>query len=372
MAGVLRLFTKDPSGTLSQQILASPAELPETGWRWLDVSAPSTDEIFAASRVLGLDALVVEDIVEPTLAPKLDDHGGFVFMVLHELGLGDHRVITHELDAVLFPELLLTFHGEHLPALEWVVSEASEMPQMTDGGPDRMLARLAEAVTRRFLPVVEEMEERVEDLEERAITADPSVVSEVLALRRDAVTLRRVLAPLRDAAAEIARSDHVLVTERARRRFADVFDTTAHATDALDSARLMLGSILETYRSTVAERTSEATQTLTVFAAILLPLSLIAGIYGMNFAHMPELAWRWGYYGALVVMGVIAASMWTYFVRRGFVGRPRLERVPVALVRGVGRGARNVAGLASAPAHLVVRGFRRNHEESSEETPAVE
>ena len=199
--------------------------------------------------------------------------------------------------------------------------------------------------------------------------ADPSVVSEVLALRRDAVTLRRVLAPQRDAAAEISRADHRVITDRARRRFADVVDTAATAADSLDSARLMLGSILETYRGAVAERTNEATQTLTVFAAILLPLSLITGVYGMNFDRMPELAWRWGYYGVLGAMAVLAVGLWLYFARRGFVGSPRLRRVPVALARGLGRGARNVAGLATAPVNLVAKGFRRGgRDESSGES----
>jgi magnesium transporter len=368
---VLRLFTKAPSGTIVEQVLAASADLPETGWRWLDVDATSLDEVFAISRRLGLDALVVEDLVEATLSPKVDDHDDFLFVVLHELGIADHRIATHELDALLFPDLLVTFHSEELPALEWVIAEAAGMAQMADGGTDRMLARVADAVVRRYLPVVEEMEERVEDLEERAILADPSVVSEVLALRRDAVTLRRVLAPQRDAAAEISRSDHPVVTDRARRRFADVFDTTAQATDLLDSARLMLGSILETYRSTVAERTNEAMQTLTVFAAILLPLSLVAGIYGMNFAHMPELSWRWAYAAVLGAMAVLAVALWVYFARRGFVGEPRLRRVPVALVRGVGRGARGVAGLATAPVHLVIRGFRPGgHSETRGDPPA--
>jgi magnesium transporter len=373
MAVVLRLFTKGPDDTLVERVLQDPLDMPATGWRWLDATNPATDEVFAVGRALGLDALVVEDVVEPTLSPKVDDHGEYLLVVLHELALTDERIATHELDAILFPDLLVSFHAESLPALEWVISQGTTTAQMAEGGPDRMLARLAEAVTRRYMPVVEEMEERVEDLEERAILADRTVIPEVLALRRDAVTLRRILAPQRDAAVEISRSDHPLVTDRARRRFADVFDTTAHAAEALDSARLLLASILETYRSTVAERTNEAMQTLTVFAAIMLPLSLLAGIYGMNFADMPELGWRWGYFAVLGIMAVVAIGLWLYFARRGFVGSPRLRRVPIVLVRGLGRGARGVAGLATAPVNLVVQGFRRNaRPESPGDDPATQ
>jgi len=107
----------------------------------------------------------------------------------------------------------------------------------------------------------------------------------------------------------------------------------------------VLGAVLETYRSTVAERTNEVMKVLTVFTAILLPLSLVAGIYGMNFAHMPELRWRLGYLWALAVMLVVALALWVYFARRGFVGGPRIGQAP----RVVGKGLADLVRLTIKP-----------------------
>ena len=355
---MLRLFTKGDDGTLLRSEPTGLDEVPAAGWRWLDVSAPDVEQIVAIGTAFGIHPVNIEDVVEPTLHPKLDVHEDYVFVVLHALAFRGERIASHELDAVVLEDLLITFHRDEIPALEWVIEQAGESAVMAAGGADRMLGRVCEAVARRYLPLLEELEERIDDLEERAMAADPSVVQEVLVLRRDAVTLRKVLAPMRDTAHTLARIEHPLVTGHAKRRFGDVSDHTTRAADSVDAARVLLGSVLDTHRSTVAERTNAAMQTLTVFAAILLPLSLIAGIYGMNFSRMPELEWRWAYFAVLGVMAAVALGLWIHFSRRGLISRPRLRRIPARVVRGLGHGMRGVAGLGIAPVRIVLESFR--------------
>jgi magnesium transporter len=360
---MLRLFTKQPDGTIVRSDPVDVGDVPETGWRWLDVTDPTPEEIVAIGTAIGLYPVNIEDVLEPTQHPKVDVHEHYVFAAVHALAFRDERVTSQELDVVLLDDLLVTFHRTELPAMEWVIGQAAESPVMADGGVDRMFGRLAEAVVRRYLPLVQELDERIDELEERAVLAAPGVVEEVLVLRRDAIVLRRVLTPTSEVAATIADCDHPSIGAEARRRFSDVTDHATRAADGVDTARVLLGSVLDTHRSTVAERTNEAMQTLTVFAAILLPLSLIAGIYGMNFARMPELDWEWAYFATLGLMAAIGLTLWVHFARRGLIGRPRLRRLPGTVMRGLGQGVRGVAEVGIAPIRMIseiVRGRSPN------------
>ena len=129
-------------------------------------------------------------------------------------------------------------------------------------------------------------------------------------------------------------------------RFASVHDHYFRITESIDSARMILSGVFDTYRGTIAERTNDVMKLLTVFSVILLPLSLLAGLYGMNFEHIPELGWRWGYFILLGLMATIAAGLWRFFARRGFVGQARVGDIPGA----VGRGLVDLVGLTTKPA----------------------
>jgi magnesium transporter len=171
----------------------------------------------------------------------------------------------------------------------------------------------------------------------------------VLALRRDSQLLGQVVAAQRDVFQLISVEELPGITRQGRRRIVHVYDDYSRLSRTLESAPLLLISILESFRGTVAERANEVMKVLTVFSAIVLPLSLIAGIYGMNFHHMPELLWKWGYLFALVLMAVVGVGLWIYFGRRGFIGGPRLRAVPGL----VGRGLVEFVKITTKPATML-------------------
>lgn len=343
-----RLFVKPAA---DEPLIVQPAAELATwrrreGWLWLDVVRPSVEEVQQLGRTFGFDPLALQDVVEESQFPKVDDYGSYLFVVLHGLGTATERLETTELDAFLGPDYLVTFREGELPAVDWVADQALRNPAVAEGGPDRMLTRLAEAAARRYLPLLDSLEERIAELEDRAVAAHPSVIPEIQALRRDVILLRHIVAPQRDLLLVLSREGSSLVEAATRRRFADVYDHHHRLAESLDAYRLLLATVLDTYRGSVAERMNEVMKVLTVFTAVLLPLSLIAGVYGMNFEHIPELGWRWGYFGVLGVMALLGLGLWGYFARRGFVGGPRLRRLP----RAVGLG---LASLAALPVRTV-------------------
>jgi magnesium transporter len=384
---MIRAFVKAPDGTL-ESFRGDPLGPGDRPFLWIDVTAPTLEEIAGLARRFGVDPIAVEDIAEPTQFPKVDDYEDHLLLVLHGLRLDDGSdVTTHEIDAVATPTVLLTFHREDVPGIEWLIERARESEAMAEGGPDRMLARVAEITTRRFLPVIDEYDARIDALEDLALAGHPSVVGSTQALRHDAIKLRRVLAPQREVMLSLSREGHAMIGARARQRFGDVHDHLFRVVESLDTARALLASVIDTYRSTVAENMNDVMKVLTVFSAILLPLSLLAGIYGMNFSNMPELDWRWAYFGLLGVMASVALGLWLYFSRRGFIGGPRLSRISRGLgrgigfgikglevgARGIGAGLKGLADVSTAPIRLVASGIRLlgPEEEPDEQPPAA-
>ena len=324
-------------------------EAADAPWLWFDVEPADRDDVEALAVRLDLNRHAVEDSTLQTHYPKLDDYDDHLFIVVHGVTETAGRLDTIELDAFLGENFLVTVHPSASPAIDWTLENAATRAS----GPDVVLARLVEASTRRLLPLIDGLDLAIDELEEAAIVGDGDVVPEIQALRRDTTRLRRVVGPQRDVLASLAKPRSVLIGSRARLRFSSAFDHTNRVVENLDSARGLLSSILDTYRSTTAEKLNEVMKVLTVYAAILLPLSLIAGIYGMNFSNMPELGWRWGYFGLLGVMATVAMGQWIYFARRGFIGVFSFRRIPRTLGRGLARLALLPVDAVSAAVGMV-------------------
>ncbi|MDQ4098502.1 MAG: magnesium transporter CorA family protein, partial [Actinomycetota bacterium] len=333
-----------------------PARLAGGTWVWVDVTAATTEIALDFGRRFRLPDHVMADTVSPSVFPKWEDHDDRLLMVIHLPTSDDDHVDTTPLVCIIGPDLLLTFHDRPHPGLDWLLDAAARHAVLAEGGPDVMLGRLAELAAREFHPLVEGCGVAFDALVDRALQGDSGVLSDTEALRRDAAVLRTVLGPQREAFLSLAAVDTNLLGTDARRRLRDAYDHHQQLVGELDAARMMLASVADTYRAAVAERTNEVMKVLTVFSAILLPLTVIVGIYGMNFERMPELTRPWGYPVVLATMAVIAIGLWTYFVRRGFIGRPRATRAPRRVGRGVLAAARSPARTVSA---LVLRSGER-------------
>ncbi len=332
-----RLFHK-PVGDVVQEFDIDHLDVAvrNGGWIWLDLTDPTADDIQSIGHRFGFDPLSIQDVLEITLLPKVDDHGSYLFVVLHGIGSDETgRLTTDEIDFFIRPDLLITAHRAPMAAVDWVAERVADSEQLAAGGPQSIAAAIAEASSRRYLPLLDALDQRIEDLEESAIEGDPRILGASQALRRDVILLRRTLGPQREAVRVLSESLSPLLSDETKRSYAGVYDHYFRLVESLDAARGLLAGVMETYRGAVAERTNEVMKVLTVFSAVLLPLGLIAGLWGMNFADVPGTGWRWGFVGLLGVMTVIAIGLWGYFARRGFVGGPKLRDLPKAVGLGL-------------------------------------
>jgi len=345
-----RLFHVRADGQRLEEPVHRIDEL-DGGWYWLDVLAPTDDHAHDLAQRFDLHRITREDLLERQV-PKFEDLDRYRVFVVHALAPDPTTLRVVELDIVVGEHWVFTVHAEPVRSIELLI-ERFPRPDLTLDGPFHVACRLFELVGERYLPILDDIDAQVLDLEDGAVEGDPAVLPDIHALRRDVALLRRSLAPQRRMLELLARS-RTETTDPAGRDLADAVDHHVHMVESLDSAHQMVATLVDTYRSATAERLNEVMKVLTVFSAIFLPLTLVAGIYGMNFRHMPELDEGWGYPAALGVMAVIAAALWLYFVRRGFIGGPKLRSI-LRPARAAGRVGRGLASAAVAPVRVATR-----------------
>ena len=318
------------------------------GWVWVDISVESGDvsELDEIATSLRLDALAVRDAVADLDLAKVDDFGHHLHVVLH--GLGSDRVETYELDCFLTSTHLVTVRTERSPAVDAFWEQVQTNAYLAASSVDELVGCLADVLTRRLMSVVEAFDRRIEELTDAALKADPAFLSEMTAVRVDLAEVRQVIQPQREALDVLRRSSSPLVSEAGRRRFSDVFDVAVRAAHELDAARSALAETLDAYRGAEAKEATNVTKVLTVYAAIMLPLTLLVGFFGMNFGNLPALQSEWGWVIATAAMLAIALISLGVFMALGWIRRPSSRKAGATLGRGLVEAARAPAHIGSA------------------------
>jgi magnesium transporter len=194
-------------------------------------------------------------------------------------------------------------------------------PELCGRGSDYLAYALIDAVVDGYFPVLEQLGERVDRLEEAALHhPEPRTLHEIHTLKSDLLLVRRAVWPLREAVHALVRQEHQAVTADTRLHLNDCYDHTVQVMDLLENYRDIASSLIEIYLSSISNRLNEVMKVLTIITTIFIPLSFIAGVYGMNFEGMPELHSRWGYPLTLLAMGLVALGMLYFFRRKGWIG----------------------------------------------------
>ncbi|MDE0134664.1 MAG: magnesium transporter CorA family protein [Acidimicrobiaceae bacterium] len=303
------------------------AALPPEGWVWIDITvdAGDADELVSFAEQLGLDALAVRDTVEDFDLPKVDDFGNSLLVVLH--ALREDRIETYELDCFLSKRRLVTVHQGRSLSVDALWNGVRTRPALASGDADDTLARLADVATRRLINVLDVFDDRNDELNELALRADSAFLGEITAVRADLAVLRRAVHPQREVLDILRHSTSSLISESGRRRFSDVFDAAQRAAAGVESGRAALAETLDAYRGAEARQATEVTKVLTVYAAIMLPLTLVVGYFGMNFVNLPLIHRPSGWIVVTVFMAVIALVSLGVFVTLGWIRRPSAEPV---------------------------------------------
>lgn len=302
---------------------------------WLDLERPTPDELALVAAELRLHPLAVEDAAHRRQRPKIDSYGDSSFLVFYDIGYAEegHRIEERELAVFLGPNYLATVHDEPIVQIAEVAERYDRDADLMERGVGVLLYALLDTIVDRYSGVADRIGERIGELE-AVILAEPDRerLEEIFALRKELAGLRRAVAPERDVAAALARRDLPVMGEATAPYFRDLYDHVIRATDQIDAYRELLGGVLDAYLALGSSRQAEASndlnqtvRTLTSCSIILMSVTLIAGVYGMNFDpdasrwNMPELNAELGYPGALLAMALVGAALAAVFKRKGWL-----------------------------------------------------
>ncbi len=308
----------------TEKAIASVAELlkkqDETVITWLTVDGLQDTKLMEElGGVFNIHPLVLEDILNTDQRTKLEDYGDYLYLVLRNFnGQGDGTLTSEQISLILGRNFVLAFREKESGLFQPVQERlAGNKGRIRKSGADYLLHALVDNIVDNYFLVLEKLEERIESMENDLVKrTTPSMLQAIHDLRRELILLRKSLWPLREAISSLARSDSPLISESAGIYFRDLLDHALVIIDSLETFRDILAGLLDTYLSSVSNKLNKIMQVLTIIATIFMPLTFLAGIYGMNFKFMPELEWRWGYFGVLGIMLAIALTMIYYFKKK--------------------------------------------------------
>jgi len=293
---------------------------------WVDVQGLGDKEVLdRLGAIFALHELLLADIAHVPQRPKLDAYEDMLLLVTRMVWMTEAENLDREqVSLVIGPNYVLTFQEQYGDVLDPVRERLRAAKGLIrKAGADYLAYAILDTIVDGYFPVLEKLGDELETLEDRVL-ADPSpaTLRKVNRIRNVLLVLRRQVWPQREALNHVIRDPHALVQETTRPYFRDTFDHCTQAVELIEALRELAGGLQATYLSAAGNRMNEIMKVLTIMASIFIPLTFMAGIYGMNFESMPELKLKWAYPVLLAVMVTIVGSMIFYFRRKGWIGSP--------------------------------------------------
>lgn len=271
----------------------------------------------------GVHPLTLEDVLNTGQRPKMEDYDSYIYAVLKMMLLDEEReeILIDQVSIIFGTNYILSFQEKEGDAFNPIRDRLkNSASRLRKNGVDLLAYSLIDAVVDNYFLILEHFGEEIEDLEEQLIVDPiPETLKAIQKYKRDMITLRRSVWPLRELINSLQRTESQLIKESTQIYLRDVYDHTIQVIDSIEAFRDILSSMVDVYLSSLSHRMNDIMKVLTIIATIFIPLTFIAGVYGMNFEYMPELKWRWGYPAVMFAMTILGISMFLYFKKRRWV-----------------------------------------------------
>lgn len=289
---------------------------------WLGLYRPSEHELGEVAEAFGLHPLAVEDAVQAHQRPKLEKYDDSLFLVLKTLWYVDEddAVETGEINIFLGPDFVVTVRHGRGSQLRSARSQLEAQPELLTHGPGAVMYAVCDTVVDGYLDVVRELEIDVDEVETSVFSPERTKDSaRIYTLKRELAEVRRAVQPLREPMRRLSSGEVPAVPADARPFFRDVLDHLTQANEIGENLESLLSSAFEAHLAQISVQQNDDMRKISAGAALVVVPTLIAGIYGMNFEHMPELEWTFGYPFSLVVMATVVGGLWVFFKKSGWL-----------------------------------------------------
>jgi magnesium transporter len=285
---------------------------------WLDIVDPDDDDIRLLREDFHFHPLAIEDATHRHQRPKVDSYEHYYFVVFYCMGIDgdDGRISASPLYLFIGQHYLVTVHRGPIDQVQETLRRWRDPGSPLKDDVGALIYALLDAIVDDYFPVMDQVAERVEDLEEQIFSNfDEAALQSIFRLKKDLLNVRRVVTPERDVLNVMLRRGIPVFSQDDVTYLQDVYDHIVRITDTLDTYRDLLSSSLDSFLSVQSNRLNQVVKVLTVTSIVLMSVTLVAGIYGMNFDNMPELHWRYGYVWALGLMAAISVGLVALFRR---------------------------------------------------------
>lgn len=299
---------------------------PRPDWsavRWININGLHPHVIDRFRQVFGFHTLAAEDTLNVPQRPKIESYPDHLFLVTRMLRRIDGQLKAEQVSVFFYRDTLITF--QEVPGDVWqpirerIQNQGSRLRQ---NGTDYLLYALLDAVVDHSFPILEYYGDTLEDLDRRvAESPDTTLLREVHGIKRELVMLRRVMWPMRELVDQLDRDDSDALSLHTKTYLQDVYDHTIQVIEIIETYREMSNSLTDLYMSAVSNRMNEVMKMLTVMASFFIPITFLAGVYGMNFEHIPELRWPYAYWVFWGFCLAMVLSLYLFFRRKGWIGK---------------------------------------------------
>ncbi|MCI0398351.1 MAG: magnesium/cobalt transporter CorA [Chloroflexi bacterium] len=295
------------------------------GLLWIDiVEEPPEKSELILREVFDFHPLAIDDALQESHVPKVDDWGSYLYLVLHAIVCEQQpkiEVRTQEMDVFLGANYLITLHHERIAAVDHVWNAYQRGDRHLRRGSDHLMYRVIDTIVAEYMPVMDSIDEAIDLLEDQIFDRPtPQTLEDLFGLKRSLLYLRRIIGPQREVLNKLARDDYTVIDSKDKVFFRDVYDHLVRLHDIAESLRDLVGGSLDTYLSLVNNRMNEVMKTLTIITSLFMPLSFVVGFFGMNFFASPDPRPAWMgdpvFYLTLLGMAVAPAFMFWWMRQR--------------------------------------------------------
>lgn len=290
---------------------------------WIDIQGFGDKSVMhRIGEIFSLHPLILSDVVNVPQRPKADDYDEQLLIILRMVhGWNDGVVDSEQVSIVVGKNYVITFQEKYGDLFDPVRKRIrSGKGIIRKHGPDYLAYAIADTIIDGYYPMLETIGEQLEGLEDDVVTdPKPELLRQLNQIKNQLVNLRRSIWPQREAMNSIVRGDHDAVTPSVQVYFRDTYDHCVQTSEVAEMYREMVTGLMNTYLSSISNRTNEVMKVLTIMASVFIPLTFVAGVYGMNFEHMPELHMKWAYPTVWAVMLGLSGGMFGYFWRKGWL-----------------------------------------------------
>jgi magnesium transporter len=298
-------------------------DAPEGTLHWIDLEDPTIKESSILEDPFHFHPLAIEDTLAEVHHPKLDDYDAYIYLIVHGMRFDapTDQFITRELDVFLGPNYLVTHHNGPMRSISSIRDQCGkDIENAFPKGCDFLLHHILDQMFDHYFPSLDALEDKIQLIQVEVFESPTrDTLDRIFTLKKDIMQLRRLCLPQREIVSRLSRADVKVISPRAGVYFRDIYDNLYRIVEASFSYQDIVQSLLDAYLSAVSNRLNETMKRLTVFGAIFAALTVITGIYGMNFENMPELRWKYGYLMVWLIMASAIGGLLAWFKKKEWI-----------------------------------------------------